>query len=410
MSQLNSGRKEAIEIANIKIVYGAPCSGKTTYVNEVITDRDIRFDYDDVLAAISNSGPHDNRAMLKLYGTEIRSLMLDLAKDDDQVEDAYIIACKITDSLLEQIGDTEVDYILISKTKEEVLEQLEDDDTREDKEYWKELIDDWYEWHATWSAANQSAAKEVNSLSKKRYYSLVVQDRQADIYVYGDIVSWPWLESDVSSYNLAQEIKSLDVDTINVYINSYGGEVAEGLAIYNALRRHDAKVKTYCDGFACSAASVVFMAGDERIMSNASLLMIHNAWLYAAGDPNQLRKQADDLETINEATKQAYLAHSSITEDALKQMMDDETWIDATSALEMGFATTIVDDAASKQAANQSVRKALVKMLLEHAKAKTEPEPNSDPEPEPDSEPDLEPQENNPQKLMAALFATKKER
>ena len=102
----------------------------------------------------------------------------------------------------------------------------------------------------------------------KKYYSLVVKEKEkeADIHIYGDIVSWEWFDSDVSSYTLAKEIEGLpeDIEKINVFINSYGGEVAEGLAIYNNLRRHKAKVKTYCDGFACSIASVVFMAGDER--------------------------------------------------------------------------------------------------------------------------------------------------
>ena len=178
-----------------------------------------------------------------------------------------------------------------------------------------------------------------------------------------DVVSWEWLESDVSSYTLAKEIESLseDVETINVFINSYGGEVAEGLAIYNALRRHKAKVKTYCDGFACSAASVVFMAGDERIMSNASLLMIHNAWLYTAGDPNQLRKDADDLETINQASVNAYMSRINITEEALKEMMDARP--DCPGDAEMGFATAIIDDGQNKKAAGQRLKK-LTKMIL----------------------------------------------
>src|SRR5690554_6158655 len=173
-------------------------------------------------------------------------------------------------------------------------------------------------------------------MDRKRYYSLVVQGDEADIYIYGDIVSLPWFESDVSSYNLAKEIEGLEVDQINVYINSYGGEVAEGLAIYNQLRRHRAKIRTVVDGFACSAASVVFMAGDERVMSNASLLMIHNAWMLATGDQNDLRKNADDLEIINAATIQAYLNHVNISEDKLREMMDAETWISAADALEMG--------------------------------------------------------------------------
>jgi len=198
----------------------------------------------------------------------------------------------------------------------------------------------------------------------KRYYSLAVEDREADIFVYGDITSWGCLESDVSSYTLAKEIEGLDVDVINVYINSYGGEVAEGLAIYNQLRRHKAKVKTYCDGFACSAASVVFMAGDERIMSNASLLMIHNAWMYTAGDPNQLRKDAEELEKITEASINAYMSRVNITEEKLKEMMDAETWITPADALEMGFATSIVDGGVSKNA-SQSVKKQLMSMIIQ---------------------------------------------
>ena len=121
---------------------------------------------------------------------------------------------------------------------------------------------------------------------KKRYYSLYqnTETKTADIYIYGDITSWPWFEGEVSSYTLAKELESLeDAENINIYINSYGGEVAEGLAIYNALKRHKAKVTTVVDGFACSIASVIFAAGDERIMSNTSLLMIHNAWNIAWG-------------------------------------------------------------------------------------------------------------------------------
>jgi len=238
-------------------------------------------------------------------------------------------------------------------------------------------------------------------MDRKRYYSLAVQDNEADIYIYGDIVSWPWLESDVSSYNLAQEIKGLEVDTINVYINSYGGEVAEGLAIYNALRRHKAKVRTVCDGFACSAASVVFMAGDERVMSNASLLMIHNAWMLAMGDQNDLRKNAGDLEIINAATIQAYLNHVNISEDKLKEMMDAETWISAADALEMGFATQVVNPATTDKAAaslrqRQQMRDAILSRQsqrssldvdalaarLKELMAQEKPEPEPEPEPQ----------------------------
>lgn len=197
----------------------------------------------------------------------------------------------------------------------------------------------------------------------KRFYSMEQAGSTVDIEIYGDITSWEWQDSDMSSYTLAQRIKGLsDVDTINVGINSYGGEVSEGLAIYNALKNSPAKVVTRCDGFACSAASVVFAAGDERLMNDASLLMIHNAWTFASGDANTLRKQADDLDKITSASVRAYMSVVSIEEDELKQLMDSETWIDADDAVRMGFATSKVGTD-EEDKASQSVRKKVLQMI-----------------------------------------------
>ena len=176
------------------------------------------------------------------------------------------------------------------------------------------------------------------------------------------MTSWPWLNSDTSAYNLSKQIEGLDVDTINVGINSYGGEVAEGLAIYNALKRHKAKVVTRCDGFACSIASVIFAAGDERVMSDASLLMIHNAWTYASGDAKALRKQADDIEKVNEASITAYMAVADIEEEKLRALMDEETWISPEEAVEIGLATSVETTESDKP--SQSVRGKVMQMLL----------------------------------------------
>lgn len=176
----------------------------------------------------------------------------------------------------------------------------------------------------------------------RKYFALEKHKQTATINIYGDITSWPWFEGDVSAVNLSKQLEELeDVNEINVYINSYGGEVAEGLAIYNALRRHKAKVRTICDGFACSIASVIFMAGDERIMNEASLLMIHNAWTWTSGNAAELRKQAEDLDKITQASVEAYKAHSSLKEEEIKALMDAETWILPSEALEYGFATSV---------------------------------------------------------------------
>lgn len=188
---------------------------------------------------------------------------------------------------------------------------------------------------------------------KNKYYSLVKNEQTATLNIYGDITSYPWYEGDVSLNNLSKQLDEMgDVSQINVYINSYGGEVAEGLAIYNALKRHKAKVTTYCDGFACSIASVIFMAGDERIMNESSLLMIHNAWTFAEGNAQALRKQADDLEKITQASVEAYKAHSSLSEDEIKALMDAESWILPSEAIEYGFATKIEKTENSKASQN----------------------------------------------------------
>ena len=117
----------------------------------------------------------------------------------------------------------------------------------------------------------------------QKYYNMQIdkENKIADVTIFGDITSWPWLESDVSSYKLSKRLEELKgVEQINVHINSYGGEVAEGWAIYNSLINHPAKVTTIAEGFACSIASVIFMAGEKRIMNDASVLMIHNVLTY----------------------------------------------------------------------------------------------------------------------------------
>lgn len=210
----------------------------------------------------------------------------------------------------------------------------------------------------------------------KKYYALETAENEADITIFGDITPWPWLESDVSSYNLSRQISGLDVDTINVHLSSYGGEVAEGLAIYNSLKQHKAKIRTYCDGFACSIASVIFMAGDERIMSNASLLMVHNPWTYTEGNAQELRKIADDLDKMSQASVNAYLEHVNLKEEEVKQLLDDETWLTPQEALDYGFATAVTG--VQPQAKySQSVRMHLMQTILakQGEKSSTPPAP-----------------------------------
>lgn len=234
-------------------------------------------------------------------------------------------------------------------------------------------------------------------MKEQKYYALELDEetKEADLMIFGDITSYPWMESDVSSYNLSKKLAELDADRINVHINSYGGEVAEGLAIYNTLKQHRAKIRTYCDGFACSIASVIFMSGDERIMSNASMLMVHNPWTYASGNAAELRKTAEDLDKMAQASVNAYMENATITEEEIKALMDEETWILPQEALDYGLATSVTGTQASDKH-SQSVRKKVFQML---ASKPAQPVQPPKPEPKPD------PKEN----ALLKLFADVKE-
>ena len=201
-------------------------------------------------------------------------------------------------------------------------------------------------------------------MENKRFYQITTNGRTADINIYGDICSYEWYDSDVSAHSIKTEIDALDVDEINVYINSYGGEVAEALAIYSVLRRHRAAVHTFCDGFACSAASIIFCAGDVRTMGAIALLMIHNCMSWAAGNADEMRKVAETLDTINQSSIEAYKKVTNLDEDQIKEMMDAETWLTAQACLEYGFATDIAeqqDDGTAQQSAFMSVRDAVLR-------------------------------------------------
>ncbi|MCL2004465.1 MAG: Clp protease ClpP [Oscillospiraceae bacterium] len=189
-----------------------------------------------------------------------------------------------------------------------------------------------------------------------KYYNLAETDGALEVFIYGDITSWPWIESDVDSYTLAKTLAASDAKTIHVRINSYGGEVAEALAIYSALRRKSAEgvtVKTTVDGFACSAASMVFMAGDEREVYSYSLLMIHKPWTWARGNDAELHKAAEDLEKISAAVNAVYLDNAAVDAEKLEEMLSAETWLSADDALTMGFAT-VARSGAGKAAASIS--------------------------------------------------------
>jgi len=159
-----------------------------------------------------------------------------------------------------------------------------------------------------------------------------------ELLVYDDIGEG-WFGG-VTSKDVIKELKA-DSDDINVRINSPGGDIFEGFAIFNALARDERQVTVDIDSVAASAASVIAMAGDEiRIAPNA-MVMIHNAWTWSMGDSRELRRVAELLDQIGDNIAQTYVDRSSLSASEVREAMDAETWYTADEAVAAGLADSV---------------------------------------------------------------------
>lgn len=202
----------------------------------------------------------------------------------------------------------------------------------------------------------------------KKYFSIQQLERAADIYIFGDIVPFEFFSSDVSAYGIVKQIKNLDVDEIRVHIDSYGGSVSEGWAIYNALRQHPAKVTTYGDGFVASAALYPFLAGDNRIASNLSAYYLHRVSIAADGYSDDLRKAADEADQMTEIGISAFVERTGMDENDARNLMEAETWLSPDQAMEYGIATAIADD--NVMLVVQDAKKSIMQRVLNNPDVK----------------------------------------
>lgn len=201
-------------------------------------------------------------------------------------------------------------------------------------------------------------------MKSKQFFAIQQLDRSADIYIFGDIVPCAWTEiGEVSAMSIENQIKGLDVDEIRVHIDSYGGSVSEGWAIYNALRRHPAKITTYGDGFVASAALYPFLAGDERIASSLSAYYFHCVAVSAEGYADDLRAAADEAEKMTEIGINAFVERAGMTADQVRQLMQAETWLTPAQALDYGLATSIASDGALP--ITQDAKRAVMQRVLQ---------------------------------------------
>jgi ATP-dependent Clp endopeptidase proteolytic subunit ClpP len=179
----------------------------------------------------------------------------------------------------------------------------------------------------------------------KKYYEIkAMGESTGEVYIFGSIGKSYWDDDAVGALDFISELKALgNVSQIDLHINSEGGSVFEGNAIFNALANHTAKVTAYVEGLAASMASVIVMAADNVVMNENSMLMIHDPWAGAVGNSKELRKQADALDKAKDTMISSYRKKSGLDEDQISAIMTEETWFSASEAVELGFADEIIE-------------------------------------------------------------------
>ena len=160
----------------------------------------------------------------------------------------------------------------------------------------------------------------------------------ADIYIFDEIGTYG-----VTAQDFISEIKGLKDMPINLRINSLGGDVFDGMAMYNVIKRREAKTTVYIEGIAASIATIIALGADEVIMAENSLFMIHNAWGGTSGEAKDMRKTAETLDKITSELTDIYVKKTGLSYDTLAEMMDEESWLNAEEAFALGFIDTISD-------------------------------------------------------------------
>lgn len=166
------------------------------------------------------------------------------------------------------------------------------------------------------------------------------QDRSISVY---DAIGYDyWTGEGVTARRVASALRTLGAGPVTVNVNSPGGDMFEGLAIYNLLREHKGDVTVKVLGIAASAASIIAMAGDTVQIARAAFFMVHNSWVIAAGNRNDLRETADWLEPFDAAMADIYVARTGANTKAIAKLMDAESWIGGSAAVEQGFADELL--------------------------------------------------------------------
>lgn len=181
--------------------------------------------------------------------------------------------------------------------------------------------------------------EKFNSLPpiNRTFKAEATSEDSSKLTIYGDIGESWWGDS-IAAKDIEKELKNITSSNLNVHINSYGGDVFDGIAIYNLLKNHSSKIIVHVDGIAASAASLIAMAGDEIIMNTGAMLMIHEASTFAWGTKTDIQKTLNALDGIDKSIADIYMTRFTGERSEIETMIVNETWFTSSEAVDAGLA------------------------------------------------------------------------
>lgn len=222
----------------------------------------------------------------------------------------------------------------------------------------------------------QAAWLKSRRQNKKGYEIRSQHDDVVEILIY-DVIGFDfWTGGGITAEALVRELQQITAATIRVRINSPGGDAFDGLAIYNALRRHDAHIETHIDGFAASAAATIAMAGDEIFIAENAFLMIHRSWGCMCGNSLEMMDFADILNKLDGSVAKIFVGKSKKSIEHILELMDEETWFTSDEALEEGLVDEITEQVDVDNSFDLSVFSNVPKNLKNKSSLRDEEVPN----------------------------------
>lgn len=348
-------------MATINVVVGPPCAGKSTLVSASREPDDVVVDFDLIASALGSAQGHGADGSIREMAFRARRSVV-RGVIGGIPHDSWVIHTNPSKSQVQKYYTAGAVFHLVDPGKDVCLSRAEKDNRPDGT---VEAIESWYESPPSlevdedteseplaliWSNSMQLNLKarglrsELSPRALEKWNPSIqaaVDSSDATITIYG-VIGEDWYGEGVTLNRVDAALRSIGDRPVTVYINSPGGDMFEGIAIYNRLREHSQKVTTKVLGIAASAASVIYLAGEDREVASSAFLMIHNCWCCMCGNRHALRDVADDMEEFDAAMADLYAETSGQSSEDVAGMMDDESYIRGKRAVELGLATGLL--------------------------------------------------------------------